>query len=100
MDYRKSFAEAVERLRAYMVQQGLDAHSGVPVTPAQEAELGNIVGRSCQLCQAALRAEGVKVMDLVSGDHATLASGADCNRGGGGRVPGQPACRPAAGWQH
>lgn len=72
IDFRKGFSEQVDRLREFMQQHALvDCELG----PAEagmgkelRSELAQLVGRSCQLCQAALRAEGVKVMELISKD--------------------------------
>jgi hypothetical protein len=40
-------------------------------------ELAQLVGRSCQLCQAALRVEGIKVIDLISRDPVSMSLAED-----------------------
>lgn len=71
----KGFTEQVDRLRAFLQRLGLDQHAGGNLSEQQASELTGMVGRSCQLCQAALRVTTVQVGELVSRDPATLSSG-------------------------
>jgi hypothetical protein len=75
IDFKTGFAEQMERLRAFVQQhelEGADALGG-GVPAAVVAELAQVVGRCCQLCQAALRADGVRVLELIATDPATMA---------------------------
>ncbi|EFN57652.1 expressed protein [Chlorella variabilis] len=76
IDFKKGFADQVVRLREFVelhgVTQGAVADHGL--TPQQMQELGMIVARSCQLCQAALRAEGVRVIELISKDPSSFST--------------------------
>ncbi|KAL4444881.1 hypothetical protein ABPG77_003931 [Micractinium sp. CCAP 211/92] len=72
MDFRKGFSDQVALLREFMQEHGLIdcelASAEAGMSKELRSELAQLVGRSCQLCQAALRAEGVKVMELISKD--------------------------------
>ena len=46
-----------------------------PLPKELTGELSQLVGRGCQLCQAALRADGAKVMELISRDPASFSAG-------------------------
>lgn len=48
--------------------------AGINVPPEVIRELGGIVGRCCQLCQAAIRSEGVKILELISRDPKSLSN--------------------------
>lgn len=76
IDFKKGFSDQVERLRAFLQQHGIadkDPPEGI-LSRQLNNELAQLVGRSCQLCQAALRAEGVKVMELISKDPHSFAA--------------------------
>ena len=78
IDFKKGFADQVALLGQWVERHGLAPGVAPPsavLTPAQSAELAQLVGRSCQLCQAALRSEGVRVVELISQDPATLSTG-------------------------
>jgi hypothetical protein len=79
IDFKTGFAEQVARLRAFLSAHALaDAPpSGAGVDPGVLRELAQVVGRCCQLCQAAIRADGVRVLDLVARDPAEMSSAGD-----------------------
>ncbi|KAL4448105.1 hypothetical protein ABPG75_005324 [Micractinium tetrahymenae] len=72
IDFQKGFSDQVARLQEFVQQHGLEdcelAPAEAGMSKELRSELAQLVGRSCQLCQAALRAEGVKVMELISKD--------------------------------
>ena len=72
----------VEALRAFMQRRGLDRADPLEASPPLEVlqEAAQLVGRTCQLCQAALRNEGPQVLELVRGDASSLGQ----SGGGGG----------------
>ncbi|PSC67155.1 golgin subfamily B member, partial [Micractinium conductrix] len=78
IDFKQGFSDQMERLRHFLTQHDLLECGATPpagsVSKELTAELAQIVGRSCQLCQAALRAEGVKVMELISKDPTSLST--------------------------
>lgn len=47
-----------------------------PLPRELAGELSQLVGRGCQLCQAALRMDGAKVVELMSRDPASFSAGA------------------------
>lgn len=79
IDFQAGFADQIERLRAFVSQHALQqaAPDGSSLVPGVLSELAQLVGRSCQLCQAALRAEGVKVVELITRDARSLGSVGD-----------------------
>lgn len=43
------------------------------MAPGIVAQVGDLVRQGCQLCQSAMRAEGIKVLALMSRDVAQMA---------------------------
>jgi len=71
IDFQKGFTDQVDKLKVYLtVNDLLDANPTTTSSIDQSimVELGQLVGRSCQLCQAAVRAEGVRVLELITPD--------------------------------
>ncbi|GAB4823937.1 hypothetical protein N2152v2_010983 [Parachlorella kessleri] len=75
IDFKSGFSDQAARLGAFVEQHGLRAvdPSGQGVPRQLLAELAQLVGRACQLCQAALRVEGVRVIELIAKDPATMS---------------------------
>lgn len=83
IDFKAGFADQISALREFMKKHNLESTSdmaGNGLTPDALKELAQIVGRSCQLCQAAIRAEGVKVLDLIQNDPNSLSSTKESTR--------------------
>jgi hypothetical protein len=76
IDFESGFAEQIENLRAFLKKYDLeDAAVNAEDVPLDVmAELAGLVGTSCQLCQAAIRAEGARVLELIAGDPSSLSS--------------------------
>ncbi|PRW58753.1 hypothetical protein C2E21_2067 [Chlorella sorokiniana] len=75
IDFKKSIDEQIAKIRAFLQQHGLTEGAGAAklLGPELAAELSQLVGRGCQLCQAALRTDGVKVVELISRDPASFS---------------------------
>jgi len=67
IDFQTGFFDQIVALKAFLEKHNL-LESEVSLKDEFLSELAALVGRSCQLCQAAIRAEGVKVLDLISCD--------------------------------
>lgn len=68
INFQTGFEDQITALKAFMTQLELfdkNPHDPNLLTQEQVSELSLLVGRSCQLCQAAIRAEGAKVLDLI-----------------------------------
>lgn len=71
IDFKTGFEDQIQTLKKYMNEKGI-----APSSSPQDAdidqeilnELALHVGRSCQLCQAAIRAEGIYVLNLINGN--------------------------------
>lgn len=76
IDFESGFAAQIESLRAFLKKHDLeDAGTNPDDVPSDVmAELAALVGTSCQLCQAAIRAEGARVLELIAGDPSSLSS--------------------------
>lgn len=74
VNFERGFTQQVELLKGFLKEHGLEQDDMHAAHIRQELlnELSAIVGRSCQLCQAAVRAEGVKVLDLITKDPSEL----------------------------
>ena len=70
IDFQTGFADQIAALKKFMEENKLNEPDS-SLDPELLPELASLVGRSCQLCQAAIRAEGVKVLDLVMCDIQT-----------------------------
>ena len=76
IDFESGFAAQIESLRVFLGKHKLEdiniAAEDVPDNVI--GELAQLVGTSCQLCQAAIRAEGARVLELIAGDPSQLSS--------------------------
>lgn len=76
IDFESGFAAQIESLRVFLEKHKLEdfniAAEDVPDNVI--GELAQLVGTSCQLCQAAIRAEGARVLELIAGDPSQLSS--------------------------
>lgn len=71
IDFQKGFTDQVDKLKVYLTEKDLLDINPTTTSSIDQSimvELGQLVGRSCQLCQAAVRAEGVKVLELITPD--------------------------------
>jgi hypothetical protein len=83
IDFKAGFADQIKALREFMNLHDLESTCDMTVktlTPELLKDLAQIVGRSCQLCQAAIRAEGIKVLDLIQSDATSLSSTKEATR--------------------
>lgn len=67
IDFQTGFSDQIVALKSFLDKHHL-LEDETNLKDELLAELAALVGRSCQLCQAAIRAEGVKVLDLISCD--------------------------------
>eukprot|EP00890_Picochlorum_soloecismus_P003139 jgi/Picsp_1/3826/NSC_01338-R1_expressed protein [Chlorella variabilis] len=67
IDFQTGFSDQIVALKTFLEKHNL-LEDEMSLKDELLAELATLVGRSCQLCQAAIRAEGVKVLDLISCD--------------------------------
>lgn len=67
IDFKTGFSDQIAALKQFMKSHGIDK-GDVALNIEQEKDLALMVGRSCQLCQAAIRAEGVRILDLITCD--------------------------------
>jgi hypothetical protein len=76
IDFESGFAAQIEQLRSFLKKHNLeDFNTLAEDVPDQiMGELAQLVGTSCQLCQAAIRAEGARVLELIAGDPSQLSS--------------------------
>ena len=78
IDFESGFAAQIDNLREFLKKHDLENvttfTAAALVAPPVLEELAQIVGTSCQLCQAAIRAEGARVLDLITGDPDQLSS--------------------------
>eukprot|EP00887_Chlorella_sp_A99_P007571 scaffold28.g7571.t1 len=88
-EFKVRFEEQIAALRAHMVRRqllGADPQgTGVPVELV--AEVAELVGRCCQMCQAALRSKGPQVLELMARDPTTLADAMALMLPQGGSTP-------------
>lgn len=71
IDFKTGFEDQIQVLRKFMEDHGISfSGSSKDAELATDTlnELALHVGRSCQLCQAAIRAEGVQVLNLINGN--------------------------------
>lgn len=83
IDFKAGFADQIKALREFMKMHNLESTCDMTInalTPELIKDLAQIVGRSCQLCQAAIRAEGVKVLDLIQSDGTSWSSTKEATR--------------------
>ncbi|CAL8464951.1 g4486 [Coccomyxa elongata] len=75
MRLQREFAANTDTLRAFVDQHNLRNvdPSGAGVPRDIVARVGELVSEGCQLCQSAMRAEGIKVLALMSRDVAQMA---------------------------
>ncbi|KAL4859779.1 hypothetical protein ACK3TF_000063 [Chlorella vulgaris] len=75
IDFKQGFADEILKLRSFVEQHGVTdgAAPGHSLSDSDMRALGQLVARSCQLCQAALRAEGVRVIELINKDPGSLS---------------------------
>jgi len=78
IDFESGFAAQIELLRVFLGKHKLEdfniAAEDVPDNVI--GELAQLVGTCCQLCQAAIRAEGARVLELIAGDPSQFSSAA------------------------
>lgn len=76
IDFEAGFSQQIELLQKFMKQHNLESTdvSLESVSDDVIADLAQLVGTSCQLCQAAIRAEGARVLELIAGDPSQLSS--------------------------
>jgi hypothetical protein len=71
IDFKTGFADQIELLKRFMnendISYSYDEKKDAMLSDEKISELAALVGRCCQLCQAAIRAEGVRVLDLIKG---------------------------------
>ena len=68
IDFQTGFADQIGALRAFMKDKAITDDVEEKNLNKDDLEtLASLVGRCCQLCQAAIRAEGVRVLDLIKG---------------------------------
>ncbi|KAA6417573.1 MAG: hypothetical protein FRX49_12448 [Trebouxia sp. A1-2] len=72
--YQHDWKQHVLRLKNYFERQGLQNvdPSGEGVDPAVMQEVAKMVAQSCSTCNKAMRAEGIKVMELMVRDMGQL----------------------------
>jgi hypothetical protein len=76
IDFELGFAAQIEQLREFLKKHNLENTniSADEVPDNVMEELAQLVGKSCQLCQAAIRAEGARVLELIAGDPSQLSA--------------------------
>lgn len=68
IDFQTGFADQISALRTFMKEKEItDDVEEKHLKKEDYDTLASLVGRCCQLCQAAIRAEGVRVLDLIKG---------------------------------
>ena len=71
IDFKTGFADQIDLLKRFMnendISYSYDEKKDALLSEEKTNELAALVGRCCQLCQAAIRAEGVRVLDLIKG---------------------------------
>lgn len=71
IDFKTGFEDQIQALKEYMNERGISLSCSPKDADIDEdsiRELADRVGRSCQLCQAAIRSEGVQVLNLINGN--------------------------------
>ena len=76
IDFEAGFSQQIELLKEFMKKHKLESSEvSVDDVPLDVmGDLAQLVGTSCQLCQAAIRAEGARVLELIAGDPSQLSS--------------------------
>jgi hypothetical protein len=78
IDFESGFALQIKQLTDFLKKHNLEDF-GIDADDVPDnimGELAMLVGTSCQLCQAAIRAEGARVLELIAGDPSQLSSAA------------------------
>lgn len=71
IDFKTGFEDQIQSLKIYMEEKNIALSSHPDDGQIDDETLNELamkVGRSCQLCQAAIRAEGVQVLNLINGN--------------------------------
>jgi len=71
IDFKTGFEDQIQSVRDYMKENNIPLSSSPEDERIGDDVLNDLamrVGRSCQLCQAAIRAEGVQVLNLINGN--------------------------------